>query len=60
MDAGVDSGLRRNDGGGCVRDFVRNSKGAIGMAKKPIPTPVVILAKAGIQWFRQAIPAKRE
>ena len=27
---------------------------------KPIPTPVVIPAKAGIQWFRQSIPAKRE
>ena len=27
---------------------------------KPIPTPVVIPAKAGIQWFKQAIAAQRE
>ena len=39
----LDSGLRRNDGGGCVHNFVRNSKGVIGMtteladASRPAP-----------------------
>ena len=33
----LDSGLRRNDGGAEVREFVRNSKGAVGMATNPFP-----------------------
>ena len=28
--------------------------------RRPDSNPVVIPAQAGIQWFRQAIPAKRE
>ena len=28
----LDSGLRRNDGGGCRQEFARHGKGAIGMA----------------------------
>ena len=44
----LDSGFRRNDGGGCGQVFVRNGKGLSGW-QPTCSLPVVIPAQAGIQ-----------
>ena len=55
----LDSGLRRNDDErekvGCQPDNLSAMP-----AEFLTPSPTVIPAQAGIQWFIQAIPAERE